>query len=92
MHELTSHFLLVLDSKWQTVAQRLTATQRVLLCTGGGLYTIGAVIYAIRKPDPWPTMFGYHEIFHALTVAAATLHLLVVAGVALGGPAELPVL
>ena len=41
---------------------------------GGALYTVGAVIYATRRPDPFPRVFGYHEIFHALVVAAAALH------------------
>ena len=31
---------------------------------GGGLYTIGAVVYALQRPNPWPTVFGYHEVFH----------------------------
>jgi hemolysin III len=43
----------------------------VLLAVGGGLYSVGAVFYGLRWPDPWPTTFGYHEIFHACTAAAA---------------------
>ena len=43
----------------------------VLLAAGGLAYTAGAVVYALRRPDPFPTVFGYHELFHALTVAAA---------------------
>jgi len=46
----------------------------VLVATGGGLYTIGALVYAFRRPDPWPATFGYHEIFHVLVIAAAALH------------------
>lgn len=46
----------------------------VLLCAGGALYTVGALFYALRKPDPWPTVFGYHEFFHAATVLAAICH------------------
>ena len=42
----------------------------LLLLGGGGCYTIGAVIYARRRPDPFPTIFGYHEVFHALVIAA----------------------
>lgn len=45
-----------------------------VILAGGILYTIGAVIYALRWPDPWPRTFGYHEVFHALTVIAAALH------------------
>jgi hemolysin III len=46
----------------------------VLLLVGGALYTAGAVFYAIRWPDPWPHVFGYHEFFHAATVLAAICH------------------
>jgi hemolysin III len=49
-----------------------------LLATGGVLYTVGAVIYATRRPNPSPKVFGYHEVFHALVVAAAGCHLAVV--------------
>ncbi len=46
---------------------------------GGVLYTTGAVIYALGKPNPWPGTFGYHEVFHALVIAAAALHYAVIA-------------
>jgi hemolysin III len=46
----------------------------VLLLTGGALYTAGGVMYALRRPDPWPHTFGYHEFFHAATVLAAICH------------------
>ncbi len=49
-----------------------------LLMLGGGFYTIGAVIYALRRPDPFPRVFGFHEIFHLLVIAAAACHFLVV--------------
>lgn len=55
----------------------------LLLMLGGILYTLGAVVYARRRPDPIPTVFGFHEVFHALVVAAATIHYTVVAGFAL---------
>lgn len=45
-----------------------------LILAGGIAYTAGAVIYAIRKPNPFPRVFGYHEVFHALTVVGAILH------------------
>ncbi|KDF01203.1 membrane protein [Mycolicibacterium aromaticivorans JS19b1 = JCM 16368] len=58
-----------------------------LLVAGGVLYNIGAVLYGLRWPNPWPASFGYHEFFHAFTAAAATCHYvaiwLIVAGVAM---------
>jgi len=51
-----------------------------LLVGGGALYTLGAVTYALRRPDPAPTLFGYHEVFHALVIGAALLHFVAVAG------------
>ncbi len=42
-----------------------------LLLVGGALYTVGAVVYARARPDPAPAVFGYHELFHVLTVMAA---------------------
>jgi hemolysin III len=50
-----------------------------LIVAGGLLYSAGAVIYARKRPDPAPTVFGYHEIFHVLVVAAAALHFAVIA-------------
>jgi hemolysin III len=49
------------------------------LATGGLLYAIGAVVYASERPNPWPKVFGYHEIFHALVIGAAGLHYAVIA-------------
>ncbi len=43
----------------------------VLLAVGGALYSVGGLLYGLRWPDPWPRTFGYHEFFHALTLAAA---------------------
>jgi hemolysin III len=45
-----------------------------LLLAGGVLYTAGAVVYALRRPNPVPGVFGYHEVFHALVVAAVACH------------------
>jgi hemolysin III len=50
----------------------------LLLFAGGALYTVGAVIYGLERPDPFPAVFGYHEVFHCLTIAAAGAHLAVV--------------
>ena len=49
-----------------------------LLLVGGLVYTAGAVVYALRSPDPFPGVFGYHEIFHLLVIAAAACHFIVV--------------
>lgn len=51
----------------------------LLLAAGGLVYSLGAVVYAARRPDPFPRVFGYHEVFHALVIVAAVLHLVVVA-------------
>jgi len=58
---------------------RLGITAMVMVGLGGVLYTAGAVIYATRRPNPSPTVFGYHEIFHALVIGAAALQYAVVA-------------
>jgi hemolysin III len=50
-----------------------------LVVAGGVFYTAGALVYASRRPDPAPTVFGYHEVFHALVVVAAALQYAVVA-------------
>ena len=50
-----------------------------LIAVGGVLYTAGAVIYARQRPDPNPAVFGYHEIFHLLVIAAAAAHFAAVA-------------
>ena len=61
----------------------MTATH-VLADLGGGLaYTLGAVVYALKWPDPWPRTFGYHEVFHAFTIVGAGLHMACIAFVVL---------
>ena len=50
-----------------------------LLAAGGLLYSLGAIVYAIRRPDPAPAVFGYHEVFHALVIVAAMAHYAAVA-------------
>jgi hemolysin III len=54
-----------------------------VLAFGGLLYTAGAVIYALGRPNPIPGVFGYHEVFHALVIAAAAAHYAVIAFVVL---------
>lgn len=46
----------------------------VLVASGGVLYTLGGVVYGLKRPDPWPRWFGFHEIFHAFTIAAFVCH------------------
>ena len=50
------------------------ATIVVLIAVGGLLYTLGAVVYGVKRPNPSPRWFGFHEIFHALTIAAFVSH------------------
>jgi hemolysin III len=50
----------------------------VLILAGGAAYTVGAVIYAKKWPDPSPRWFGFHEIFHACTILAAVCHLIAI--------------
>lgn len=63
----------------------LDTRETVLLVTGGMLYSLGALVLATNRPNPWPRTFGYHEVWHAATIAAAMCQyasiLLVVLGV-----------
>ncbi len=54
--------------------QALDGVELAFLVAGGLLYTAGAVIFARGRPNPWPTKFGFHEIWHACVVAAAFCH------------------
>jgi hemolysin III len=56
------------------VLARYSAPPITLLLLGGALYTLGGIIYALRRPDPWPRVFGYHEVFHAFVVAGSAVH------------------
>ena len=56
------------------VLHRGGVTDLVLLLVGGAIYSAGAVFYALRRPNPWPAVFGHHEFFHACTLVAAICH------------------
>jgi hemolysin III len=51
----------------------------VLLVLGGVLYTLGGVVYAAKKPNPWPRVLGYHEVFHLLVILGSSVHYSLVA-------------
>ena len=59
---------------WRDVAAALGPVARALFVAGGVLYTAGALVYATRRPDPSPRVFGYHEVFHVLVIAASICH------------------
>jgi hemolysin III len=61
------------------VARYAGTTAVVLLGIGGLAYTVGAVVYARRRPDPVPAVFGYHELFHALTLVAVSCQYVAIA-------------
>jgi hemolysin III len=52
----------------------------VLFGVGGIVYSLGAVVYARQRPDPWPRVFGFHEVFHTMVIAAAIVHFVAMAG------------
>jgi hemolysin III len=52
----------------------------VLLAVGGGLYSLGAAVYAAQWPNLWPRTYGFHEVFHSLVIAAAVVHFIAMAG------------
>ncbi len=51
----------------------------VMLAIGGVLYTVGGIVYGLRRPDPWPRVFGFHEVFHGLVVAGSAVHFSLIA-------------
>lgn len=61
------------------LADAMSAVELTLLVVGGVLYTIGGVIYALHRPNPWPGVFGYHEVFHALVIGGVASHYATVA-------------
>jgi hemolysin III len=79
------HTILYLALGWVAVAASpqlataIGADGLALLALGGLLYTLGAIVYAAKRPDPVPSVFGYHEVFHALVIVAAALQYAVIA-------------
>ncbi len=67
------------------LARALSDGQMALVVVGGLLYTAGGIVYGARRPDPWPTVFGYHEVFHALVVVGALAHYLAVLAIVRAG-------
>jgi hemolysin III len=62
------------------LVQQLGPQPLALLAGGGLLYSVGAVVYARQRPDPWPSWFGFHEIFHALVIVAAAAQYIALVG------------
>jgi hemolysin III len=62
------------------VLERLPAAPIVLLGLGALLYCVGAYVYAVKRPDPWASIFGFHEVFHSLVILAAASHFVAIAG------------
>src|SRR3990172_10007294 len=56
-----------------------TLAPLALLLLGGVMYTLGGLVYAAARPNPFPRVFGYHEVFHALVIAGSVLHFTLVA-------------
>jgi hemolysin III len=65
----------------------LGAMGSALVVGGGVIYSLGAVTYALKFPDPWPTVFGYHEMFHTMVTVASMLHFFAVRLAVLNVPA-----
>lgn len=64
------------------VAAALDAVAFALLMSGGALFTVGALVYGFRRPDPWPEVFGYHEVFHVLIVTGCACHFVAISRIA----------
>jgi hemolysin III len=62
------------------IVARLSIGPALLMLLGGLLFSAGAVIYALRRPDPLPRIFGYHEVFHVLVVAGTAIFYALIAG------------
>lgn len=56
------------------IVQEFAFAPLAMLALGGVLYTLGGAVYAAGRPDPWPRVFGYHEVFHLLVIAGSAVH------------------
>ncbi|NND74050.1 MAG: hypothetical protein HKN44_03500 [Ilumatobacter sp.] len=65
------------------LVDNLTTVQLALIVAGGLAYTLGLPVLLVRRPDPWPMTFGYHEVWHVFTVLAAGLHFVAVSSMLL---------
>ena len=77
-------------ARWFAVAaapqlvRHLSPVELGLIAAGGVLFTVGAIFLLTRWPDPFPRVFGYHEVWHTLVVAAVVCHLIAIASVVHG--------
>ena len=77
---------------WASVAvapqlnRHLSGAELVLIAVGGLLFTVGAIFLLTRWPDPFPAVFGYHELWHVLVVAAVACHFAAISSVVQGSP------
>jgi hemolysin III len=61
------------------LANRVHLGGLIVLAVGGALYSAGALVYALRRPRLWPNVFGYHEVFHVLVIAASAVYFVFIA-------------
>ncbi len=72
--------LVYLVAGWQIVLDlpayldALTTAELTMLALGGLSYSLGAIVYALKRPNPWPAVFGFHEVFHSFVVLGALCH------------------
>lgn len=59
---------------WGEFEDQASTAVLVLMVVGGGFYTLGALAYGFKRPNPWPKWYGFHEVFHTLTIAAFIVH------------------
>lgn len=66
------------------LVQNLSVSQIALIVAGGLIYTVGVIVLGLHRPNPFPRVFGYHEIWHVMVVAAAVCHFLAIRSLLLG--------